>query len=66
MSGERGRYEFLCQRDGRQAADEFMRSLIKAYRKTVIQRKTHTMYRRPLIEGYLSAKRILRDRGSHA
>lgn len=60
MSREAARFAFLVHRDGVAAATTFLReNVIAAYRKVVTQGKTHTMYRRQMIESYVEAKRIV-------
>lgn len=62
----RERFEFLCRRDGVESAIAFIRqNVIATYRRVVLIGKTHTLYRRRLIESYCAAKRILAESEGH-
>jgi len=61
MEREQRRYDFLAAREGETSARLWMADLARTYRRAVLSRP-RTLYRRELIESYLSAKRIARAR----
>lgn len=52
------RISFLIARDGVEAAAQWALATARSYRKVVVIGKTHTMYRRSLIESSLELKRF--------
>ena len=58
MSLESGRIAFLIARDGEPAARAWCLDACRTYRKVVLLRRTHTLYRRGLIARYLELKRF--------
>lgn len=55
---ERARIEFLVQNRGVASARTWCLDTARTYRKVVLLRKTHTLYRRQLIRRYLELKRF--------
>lgn len=54
---EAGRIAFLVARDGEKAAKAWCLEAAKTYRRVVLLRRTHTLYRRQMIAAYLDLKR---------
>jgi hypothetical protein len=58
---EQARFDLIAARCGRPTAGAWLlTNVIRGYRKVVLAHKTHTIYRRQLIEAYVTAKRVLR------
>jgi hypothetical protein len=61
---ERGRLEFLTQRDGLEGALEFAKQTMVLYRKHVVFRYVPRDNKRTFVESYLAFKRFIKDHGS--
>jgi hypothetical protein len=61
MNSSQARFDIISARCGAPTAGLWLlNNVIRTYRRVVLARKTHTIYRRQLIEAYVAAKRVLR------
>lgn len=58
MSTQDQRISFLIARDGRESAKAWALDAARGYRKVLLKRQTHLMYRTPMIRAYLELKRF--------
>ncbi len=66
ISSERGRIDFLLQRDGLPATIDWVRRTLDIYRSAVLVRQGYGReYRSRLIESYCEFKRWLRQQGAY-
>lgn len=60
---EEDRINLLIERLGEPNAKAWALDAARSYRKVVLGRKTHTLYRKRLIESYLQLKRFAIGKG---